>query len=322
MFLAEKVHISACINQAYARMKALLFPFNLQKWLTLGLCAWVLTLGEAGGGSGGRGFDKAFGKTENNQTLLEMLNTIFWGEGSVFERFAKVFDTGTQTIQIIFWGAVLLLLVVITLSIVVAYFQGRLRFVWLDNLLNNRAQLQRVYREYEEQGVDFFKGKLFIDIWYYVIALCLAGATLYPGIRYLRESARLGEWCSFNSFLGTGIILGAILVLLNIAVTIYLACLFTFTPLMMYKHDCSFDEAWRLFNDMLSQRKIEFVKYIVCNWMINMAAGVLLMFLLLCSCCILAIPLALPVIGATILLPWYVMRSYFAIEFYEKLTEE
>ena len=168
MFLAEKVHVSACINQAYARMKALLFPFNLQKWLTLGLCAWVLTLGEAGGGSGGRGFDKAFCETENNQTFLEMLNTIFWGEGSVFERFGKVFDTSTQTIQIIFWGAVLLLLVVITLSIVVAYFQGRLRFVWLDNLLNNRAQLQRVYREYEEQGVDFFKGKLFIDIWYYV----------------------------------------------------------------------------------------------------------------------------------------------------------
>ncbi len=324
MMLAEKVNVSVCLNQAYARMKGLLFPFDIQRWLTLGLCAWILTLGESGGGSGnwGRNWGKNAGDGGVSQTVLEKLNTLFWGEGTVFERFAAVLEMESATIQIIFYGAVLFLLVILAIALVIAYFQGRMNFVWLDNLLNDRSRIQPAYREYEKPGVDFFKGKLCIDIWFYLINLLLFGVVLYPGYQYLKESARVGEWGSFTAAHGTFLVLLGLLIAANVLVSVYLALLFTFVPLIMYKTGLGFHDAWASFNNMLLNRKIQFIKYLFFNWIVDLAAGVLIGLIVLCSCCILAIPLMLPVIGSTMLLPWYVLRSYLAIEFYEVLTGE
>ena len=324
MTLAEKVNVSACLSQAYARMKGLLFPFSLKKWITLGFCSWAVTLGESGSNSGN--WDK-LGKTtgmknESGQTVLEMLNTIFWGDGSIFERIAGILQMQADTIQLIFHIGIAAAVFILLLAVVIAYFKGRMCFVWLDNLINNRAEVQNAYRKYEKPGVGFFKGKLYIDIWYYLISLLLWGITLCPGIQYLRESARMGEWGSFNSALASSMILGAVLAILNILVLFYLKLLFDFAPLIMYKEGLSFNEAWSAFNHMLFCRKIQFVKYYFFYWLVNLAAGVLLVLLLVCSCCILLFPLVLPVIGATMLLPWHVTGSYLTIEFYEVLTGE
>ena len=323
--LAEKVNISACLNQAFARMKGLLFPFNLKKWLTLGLCAWVLGLGEYGGNSsnGISNFaEKTIKSIKGDRTLLEILNTLFWGEGTIFERIAGLLSAETAIIQFIALLLVCFSVIILALLVAIAYFKGRMIFVWLDNLLWNKAEIQPAYNDFRKQGIDFFKGKLFIDIWYYLLCLLLSSMALYPGLRYLRESARLGEWLDVDFSLAAGLVLLVMLGILNIPVLIYLGLLFTFTPLIMYKKGISFQEALSEFNSIFFSRKIQFLKYFCFNWIINIAAGTLTVLLICCSCCILAIPLALPVIGAAMLLPWHVIHSYLAIDFYEKLIGE
>ena len=323
--IAEKVNVSACLNQAFSRMKGLLFPFSFSKWLTLGLCAWVLGIGENGGNScnGISNFvEKAIKSIKGDRTLLEILNTLFWGEGTVFERIAGLLSAEAAIIQFIALLLVCFSVIILALLVAIAYFKGRMIFVWLDNLLWNKAEIQPAYNNFKKQGLDFFKGKLFIDIWYYLLCLLLSSMALYPGLRYLRESARLGEWLNVDFPLAAGLVLLVILGILNIPVLIYLGLLFRFTPLIMYKKGITFQEALAEFNLLLFSRKIQFFKYFCFDWLINIAAGTLTALLICCSCCILALPLTLPVIGATMLLPWHVIHSCLAIEFYEKLMEK
>ena len=301
-------------------MKALLFPFDLVRWVTLGFCSWVLLLGEQQ--NSGNMLNVSDLKDTGEFDLLDSLHLLFWGEAALTERIAAVFGVSAEVVRWVLFGGSFLLAAGIVLWIVIAYFQARMTFVWLDDLLCRRALIREPYIRYKEQGGRYFKGKLLVDIAYWCVLLGAVAISLVPFVQYLKESARLGEWGGFDCGLAVGIGVVLVFVILYILFGIYYGLLFAFLPLIMYKKNCSFRTALREFNGLLNTRWTQFLKYILFLLLIHTAAGFLISGLICCSCCLLALPLCLPVIGAVLLLPWNVFRSYFAIEFFETLTAE
>ena len=53
----REISVTEAIEPAYDRMKRMLFqPFDFSKWIIIGFCAWLASLGESGGGGGYSGF--------------------------------------------------------------------------------------------------------------------------------------------------------------------------------------------------------------------------------------------------------------------------
>src|SRR5579864_8104621 len=58
----REIGVTEPIAPAYERVKQMLFrPFDLAKWITIGFCAWLAGLGEAGGGGGFNGGGHHYG---------------------------------------------------------------------------------------------------------------------------------------------------------------------------------------------------------------------------------------------------------------------
>ena len=321
MDLAKNVNVSDCLTRGFERMKALLFPFDLLRWITLGFCAWLIGAGQ--GGSVNLPDFKDFGGEESEEGLsvLDSLYILFWGEGSLSERLAAGFDVSPAMVQLFLWGGAFVVIIGIAITIIVAYFQARIRFVWLDNLLWKRSLIRVPYAQYKEQGGEFFKGKLIVDIGYYLLLLVAVSGCAVPFVLYLRESARVGDWGGMTGGMIAGIAVFLLFSLVNIFFMAYYKLACTFIPLIVCKKNMSFWQALGEFNNMLKQRLGQFVKFLLFSILLGIALGVLCVMLILCCCCLL-LPLGMPIIGATMLLPWHVMMGYYTIEFFETLTGE
>ncbi|HWB59674.1 MAG TPA: hypothetical protein VG733_09280, partial [Chthoniobacteraceae bacterium] len=54
----EHVSVTEPVGLAIERVKQVLFrPFDFGKWITIGFCAWLASLGGGGGGGGGFNFN-------------------------------------------------------------------------------------------------------------------------------------------------------------------------------------------------------------------------------------------------------------------------
>lgn len=289
----------AVLGRAWRRMTVLLFrPFDLVKWLTLALCAWLARLFDGGGGNGRVG--GGHGGSVNAADLRDGLRQAIEGLGRAWE-----WVTGHWgATVVVFVGVPLLLGIVLT----VLWLSSRFKLIYLDNLVQRRADIVLPWRRLGKLGDSLFVFRVGFGLVCLVIAATLVALVVGLGVFSLAGGA--------NAWGIAGIVFWGLLFLAFVIVVAYLGLfLESFVVPIMYRHNLTAIAAWRAFLPWLSAQTTSFLLY---------GLFVLLLFVVtvlgigvvgLATCCVGFVLLALPYVGTVLLLPLIVTYRYLSLEF-------
>ncbi|MGD9344683.1 MAG: hypothetical protein PVH84_02395 [Candidatus Aminicenantes bacterium] len=279
--------------RAWQRMKQALFnPFNLNKWFVVGFNAFLAGLldGPRGNASGGNGGD--------DLTFREFLNLPHRG-------WEWLLDNPGWFIGIIF-----ILLFLFAVGIVLTWLSSRGKLMFLDNVVHDRAEIVKPWRQYSKEGNSLF-------LWRLCFGLMIFAFFVLFGVIFFTAASALYVEDRFTGPLILFFVGWAFLFLLSIIVAGYISIfLDSFVVPLMYKDNITATRAWGRFLSIFGKHPFHFLLFglFVFVLMLGFVIGVILAGLM--TCCIGFILLVIPYIGTVVTLPvWYTLRA-FSLEYF------
>jgi len=261
-------------------------PFDIVKWLALGFCAWLATLGQKGFNfnlniPSGRGSGNPFGDVE-----------------------AWMRNNADLVIAIV----VTLVLLGIALALLVTWLSSRGRFMFVDNIVHNRAEVKQPWREYREQGNSLFFFRVFFWMASALTLLLLGGASalmIVPGVRN----------GSLEAVAIVGIVFAVVaFILWLVTVTVVSFILEDFVLPIMYVRRCRCTEAWREFRAVFAGHSSTLILYFLFKIVLGFVVGLLAGTIACLLCCI----AVLPYIGTVLMLPFLVFGKSYSLYFMQQ----
>ena len=277
--------------QAFNRMREILFrPFNLNRWFSIGFCAWLASLGSGGGGSGGNGTS---GRTSGNSpfSMPSRADIVTWISDNLL-------------IVALIAG---ILIVVIVVSIVLCWLRSRGDFMLLHRLYNPDETVGVCWRRFKQPAWSLFLWRMGFFVVACLIWLLFAVIAYRTFFVYLMAAGFTWDISFLPALIGllTGLVL--------IATTLFtvLILLWYLVVPVMYWRGMTATQAWGTVLTLCNQHPFAVMGFLLLMsvWWVVTAVAVLL--LILCTCCLAAIPLIIPYLNAVVLLPMYLFfRAY------------
>lgn len=285
-------------SRAWSRMKIALFkPFDLHKWLIIGFNAFLAGLigGPRSSGSSGWRADASF------REFLGFPNKVWeW-----------LMDHPGWFIGIVFIGMFVIILVIILI-----WLSSRGTFMFLDNVVHDRAEVAKPWNRYRTEGNSLFLWRLvFILICTllftsYIIFFFITASNLYKGSYYERVPVVFIVAIALL-FILTAIVIGFISMFLN-----------SFVAPIMYKSNIKATQAWGSFLSLFKRYPFHFILYGLLVFVLGILAVIFIAVAGLLTCCVGLLLLIIPYIGTVITLPiWYTFRA-FSLEFLAQFGPE
>ena len=277
------------LNRAWERMKHILWrPFDLAKWLVLGFSAWLAGLAD---GAGGGGWKYVFDEED------------FPGRHAIHSGGDAFRDAGEALIwlPIIF----VVIMAIAAILLVVLWLSSRAKFIYLDNVIHNRAQIVEPWHRLRDLGNSLFLWRLGFVVACGLIVLVLL-------LLFFAPAATLSFSDALAGLSYAAMIFGVLIMIVLGLIAAFVALLLEgFVIPIMYKFDLKATEAWRYFLPWIKSRPLPFVLYglfvLVLGFLVVVVFGILCVL----TCCI----VALPYVGTVILLPIWVTYRLFSVEF-------
>ncbi len=287
------------LSRAWSRMvKALFRPFDLHKWFVVGFTAFLagLTDWNGGGGSGGDGKGDAD-----------------WGDVLDFPYIAwdwLLDHPGWFTLIIM--GLFLL----IAVAILLIWLSSRGKFMFLDNVVHDRAQVTKPWHDYKTLGNSLFIWRLcfgFICFVFIILFLIFC----YTVLLNLYESY-------FPRQITILYIMGMVFVGLSIFIIIGYIALFLndFVVPIMYKNNITTIPAWGQFLPLFGKHWLYFLLYGILMFFLYIFVVICVIIAGLLTCCIGILLLIIPYISSVITLPISYTFRAFSLEFLEQFGPE
>jgi hypothetical protein len=294
------------LRLAWNRMLAQLFhPFDLSKWIIVGFTCWLVRLGEGGGPraelpvspGGDHTFDGSLRDLHFDPSSWSSWWESFWQSYGVAFVLSLV-------------GCVIVVILVVVL--LVLWLSARGHFLFLDNVVHDRAGVVEPWKEYRRQGNSLFLWRLgFILVC--IVAMLAAAA---PGIFTLISAAETES----GARVAVGLVVLLIPVLLVAVALAYVDLFLTdFVVPIMYQRRLKTNDAWRVFLPKLREHGAEFLLYGLLVLALHVAVGLVITAVGFATCCIAFLVLMIPVLGTVILLPLHVTYRLFSVEFLGQL---
>ena len=269
------------ISSAIERTTRILFgPFRIEKWFVLGFCAWLAHLGE--GASGGN-----LGNRLRGDDLEEDLDTAW---GWVFDHLALV---------------LILASIGFVLGVVVLWISSRGKFLFLDGVVHDRAAVADPWRRFAALGDSLFGLRLVLAVIGLALLLVLGSFML----RDLRDALGANGFGS-EELLLLGLWGLALLPLALVAALVGLILEDLVVPIMWLRGARVRVAANEAFG-FISANPWIFVRYVLLKIVLAVAIGLIVCIAVCVTCCIAAIPY----FGVVLLLPLYVFRRSYSLEF-------
>jgi len=282
-------HISVVepVGKALGTVRLALFePFNLITWLGLGFTTWLASL------------------TVGSGTNLNLPPNIPFDSPIGHKALAWIQAHLALAISV----GIGMGIVILAVTLVIAWASCRGKFMFLDNVLNNRAEIQAPWRRFCRQGNSLF-----------LFSICF-------GIATLAVLATIGLLLLFVAWPDIGrhnfginalsaILLGG---LFGISYMLVLGCLLAFlndfvVPLMILR-SCRVMTAWGLFFDLFKAHAGIFVLYLLFRTVLTLVISAVVML----ACCLLCCTVLIPYVGTVILLPVHVFWRSYSVHFLEQ----
>jgi hypothetical protein len=299
----------------------LFYPFDIVKWFMLGFSAWLAVMFSGRGIGGGLSLNYKQLDLKRGAELLsitgrfkELLKLIFTGEGSFIGKVSEHFQIGESIFWLIISGTAAFILIIIIINLLLLWLSSRFKFVFIHNLANNLCEISAPWKRFKNLGNSAFLWLLCFMLsltLFMLIIFVLASSLFYPVFIDFLQTGTLNPGI-LNSFLS-----GLTLLLFFCGITVFSFTYYFFDQfviLIMYKDNISAVPAYWKFLRMLKSSPISYVKFWFLQILANFVCVAAIIAFVLCTCCIAAVLLAVPYIGAVAILPVTVFRRLQAME--------
>lgn len=295
----QQISLVDALEQGWSRMVQMLFrPFDIQKWFVVGFAAWIAGLGR-GEGYGG----------EVRYSPKESV-------GEIAESARAAWDwLGTH--QLMAGMIAVAVLALLALVVVLLWVSSRGKFVFLDNVIHDRATIVEPWHRLRRHGNSLFAFRLVVMLLLFPIILGLVGLCVWLALRP-GGWQQLGGAAAIAGVVGT-VVLGFLFLVVVLYTFFFLEA---FVVPLMYRFDLGVMDAWRRFLGLFSARPWPFL---VCGllvfvlWIVVMAVVVTTGLM---TCCLAFLLLAIPYIGTVVLLPVLITFRAFTVAFLAQLEPQ
>jgi MFS family permease len=285
-------------ERAWERMKLDLFrPFDLHKWFVVGFNAFLAGLAESRNGSAGW-------KGREDMTFREFLDLPHRGWEWLTSHPGWFIAIGALAV------------VVIAIGIVLLWLSSRGKFMFLDNVVHNRAEIAKPWREFQKEGDSLFLWRLVFGC--IAVAIFVAFSVFFfVGARQLYDVG-FGRRVPILFLVGLGLTFFFLLIIIGY-ISLFLN---DFVVPIMRKERLSTVAGWRRFLPLLGHHPFQFILYGLLIFVLYVLFVILVIFAGLVTCCIGWLVLVIPYIGTVATLPvWYTFRA-FSLEFLAQFGPE
>ncbi len=284
----------APLGRAWKRMKQDLFrPFDPGKWIVLGFTAFLAGL--ARGGFSGFSGTKPTGHGSNiepRQFLEFPALAIQWMRD----------NPGWFFVLMIF------LLFLIALWILLTWISSRGMFMFLDNVVNNRAKVSEPWRRYRTLGNSLFFWRICFSL-ICLVSMFFVIAIIFSGFAFGNENF-------FDSFFIVRIACSGLLFLAIVLFGGYISLFtYSFAVPIMYKYNLTILEAWNRFIILFRLHAIPFLLYGLFVLLLCVVTALAVLLAGCFTCCIGFMLLMIPYLSSVILLPILYTYRCFSLEF-------
>ncbi len=288
------------LSLGWGRMKKALFqPFDITKWVRIGFTAWLAGLADCSSGSGGSNSGRN--------------NNFEWDDFFNFPQTAWDWLIDNPLwFNLIILGVVLLFII----GTVIIWISSRGKFMFLHNVANNKDEISIPWHEYRKQGNSLFVWRFFFGWFVFaVFVLFLIYCFVTAKGLYFVDAPDVAIFST---------IAGMILVLIGIGIVFgYISCFLNdFVVPIMYKYKIGILKGWAKFLGLFSKKFGSFIIYGLFLFVLGIAVVIAIIFFALLTCCIGLLLIAIPFIGAVILLPVSYTFRAFSIEFLAQFGDE
>ncbi len=287
------------LQMAWKKMARSLFrPFDITRWMIVGLTAFLAGLADYGGG--GTISSRFVGFADFHDFLR--LPQLLW---------EWLMDNPGWLILIVSVSVLIFLLYILFL-----WLSSRGKFMFLDNVVKNRAEIAKPWHEFKRLGNSLFLWRLFFRLVCIVVFIVLLGQCFIIGSSIYEDRYA-------STFPVFKIVAMVFLLILMIAAAGYiLLFLEDFVVPIMYKKNLSANRSWGVFFQLFLKHPVEFLLYGILVFFLYIIAAVCIVVAALLTCCIGLVLLIVPYIGSVVILPVsYLFRS-FSLEFLGQFGEE
>ncbi len=282
------------ISPAIDRTKLILFrPFDINKWLALGFCAFLANLGEGGGGgSANTGMRTGGGNGEGLDPVWSWIQ-----------------DNWSLFLSIV----VAVVAVSFLVGLLLMWLSSRGKFMFVDGIVHNRGAVTAPWGEFRNEGNSLFGFRFLFSLCCLLLFLAVIGGCVLiamPSIQE-REFGPSAVWA-----MALGIVVGVPLAITAILIDL---CLNHFVVPIMYLRRMGVLAAWSVFRwDFLRGRSGTFFLYVLFQILMGMAIGMLALLATCFTCCLTIVPY----VGTVILLPLFVFARSYQLYFLEQFGDE
>jgi hypothetical protein len=292
------------LRRAWERMRWMLFsPFDATRWLVIGFTVWLADLTDSWTWLGGKDGPDVGARIEIDR----------WDDVAydAVESVRELFSHGLEIALVVLLG-----ILALAIYVVLLWLGSRGVFMFLDNLVHNRAEVKLPWRTYGERGDSLFLWRIVFGILCVIatVPLVLFGVLVcLPVI--------LADWGAAFSVPAV-ILLALVTLLLGFAIAFVDFCLIHFVAPIMYRNDVKVMDAWRLFLPVVRRHPGSFVLYALFYFLLWVCVAALIVLAGLLTCCIGWLVLSIPVIGTALLLPVHLTLRTFDLEFLAQFGPE
>lgn len=294
------IHFIQPLSNGWERMKRNLFqPFKLNTWLAVGFTAFLAGLLDGGNGNGGSGGNK--------------------GGDFNFEKFLDFpYDAWEWLLNNPGWSMLILfgLFMLVVIYVVLTWVSSRGKFMFLDNVLHERALIAQPWRQYKDLANSLFLWRVVFSFICFVLVIGFL-YNVWKTLNYMYF-----EHSPYHIPVLFIMQMAAVFIAM-VAVLSYISLLLNdFVIPIMYKNNYSAMKAWRFFLNIHWKHFLHFILYAI--FILILFIGIVLAVIMFgcLTCCVGFLLLALPYIGSVVTLPIsYTLRA-FSFEFLAQFGDE
>lgn len=296
-------NFSQPLSNGFIRMKKALFqPFDISKWINIGFTAFLASLTEFWGSSGGGGGNSGFNLNEPN-----------WDEFFSFPESAWNWLTSHPFwFGLIITGAFLLVI----LTVIFNWISSRGKFMFLYNVVNQTDDIVKPWHNFRKSGNSLFWWQ-FVYGWlvFGIIVLFL----IYSfGVFKNIHNGIIPDITKYGFI--AGIVLTFICILI---ITGYISLFLSdFVVPIMYKHQISALKAWSVFLPLMFRNMCSFFVYGLFILILKVSTAIAVIFIAVLTCCIGLLLIMIPFVGTVILLPVSYTFRAFSLEYFASFGDD
>jgi hypothetical protein len=276
MSQATRVSPIDAASRAVAQAKQALFPVRLERWLALGLVAFLDQCGRSGGGGGN------FGNSGRMGDLDESLR--------------RALDWAGAHVALLAGLVALALVLIVAFMALALWLNSRGTFMYIDNVATGRADIRRPWREHRRHANSYFAWKFSIGLATLCIVILMLVAIVFALVNGARHG--FGPW-----IIATLVCVALVFLALIVAAALVSVILRDFVAPVQLLRDVPCGAALRLVVPALRANLGAMLLYLVLKFCYALLLGITVIALTCVTCCLALCCLVLPVISQALLQP-------------------